>query len=73
MDRGIKVYHNLNLVGNAKNHKNISSRIYKESKDDMTNSYIMLDPYGRFYQNENNSYTYSKSIDSNYFTLTKNN
>ncbi len=44
------------------NHKSISSKIYTESKDDMTNSYIMLDPYGRFYQNGNDSYTYSKSI-----------
>lgn len=43
---------------------NNNSRILisKESKNDMTESYIMIDPYGRFYQNSNSHYLYSKSI-----------
>lgn len=28
----------------------------------MTDSYIMIDPHGRFYQNTNGTYSYSKSI-----------
>ena len=35
---------------------------YSESNDEMTDSYIMIDPHGRFYQNTNGIYTYSKSI-----------
>jgi radical S-adenosyl methionine domain-containing protein 2 len=33
-----------------------------ESNEDMTESYIMIDPYGRFYQNTNSQYYYSNSI-----------
>jgi len=45
-----------------KNHQNITSKISKESNDDMIDSYIMLDPYGRFYQNSFGQYNYSESI-----------
>ena len=43
-------------------HKHLKSCITDEDKDLMTNSYIMIDPYGRFYQNtkgNNKGYTYS--------------
>lgn len=44
-------------------HKSIKSRIYSESNDDMIGSYIMIDPYGRFYQNsEKHNYDYSLPI-----------
>lgn len=36
--------------------------IIKESNDDMTNSYLMIDPAGRFYQNDNGMYQYSHPI-----------
>ena len=43
------------------NHKNLS--FSKENNEDMKESYIMIDPYGRFYQNTNkNDYDYSESI-----------
>nr|WP_275855984.1 hypothetical protein [Sulfurimonas sp. MAG313] len=45
-----------------KQHNNALPHINKESKDAMTESYIMLDPFGRFYQNSNHQYVYSKSI-----------
>jgi len=44
----------------VENHKNLSFRT--ENKEDMKESYIMLDSYGRFYQNTDNKYSYSKSI-----------
>ncbi len=44
------------------NHRNINTKISKESNDDMTDSYIMIDPHGRFYQNTIGNYIYSKSI-----------
>jgi len=44
----------------VENHKNLSFRT--ENEEDMKESYIMLDPYGRFYQNTDNKYSYSKSI-----------
>lgn len=44
------------------NHKNQNLDVFSESNDEMTDSYIMIDPYGRFYQNTNSTYTYSKSI-----------
>jgi len=44
------------------NHIHISSKIYKEKNQDMKDSYIMIDPHGRFYQNSNDEYSYSKSI-----------
>ncbi len=44
------------------NHNGIKSKIYKESNNDMTDSYIMIDPYGRFYQNTTGIYNYSESI-----------
>jgi radical S-adenosyl methionine domain-containing protein 2 len=43
-------------------HANIQTKIYKESNTDMEESYIMLDPYARFYQNTSKTYQYSKSI-----------
>lgn len=43
-------------------HKNVQSSIYKESNEDMVDSYIMIDPYGRFYQNTKGSYIYSQTI-----------
>jgi len=42
--------------------KSMNSKIYEESNDDMIDSYIMIDPYGRFYQNTDGEYIYSKSI-----------
>lgn len=34
-----------------------------ESNDDMTQSYLMVSPYGEFYQNsESNEYVYSEKI-----------
>ena len=39
-----------------------SNKIFKESNDDMKNSYIMIDPHGRFYQNSNGAYVYSSSL-----------
>jgi radical S-adenosyl methionine domain-containing protein 2 len=44
------------------NHNNIVTAISKESNDDMTDSYIMLDPHGRFYQNTFGNYIYSEPI-----------
>ena len=44
------------------NHKSIKTNIYKESNNDMVDSYIMIDPYGRFYQNSLVNYNYSDSI-----------
>jgi radical S-adenosyl methionine domain-containing protein 2 len=42
----------------------VNCSIYMEDNDDMKESYIMIDPLGRFYQNEHNhsSYNYSSSI-----------
>ena len=36
--------------------------LVKEDNEDMSNSYIMITPDGRFYQNSNNQYIYSESI-----------
>ena len=36
--------------------------LIKEDNEDMTNSYIMITPDGKFYQNSNNQYIYSESI-----------
>lgn len=36
--------------------------IYSENNDNMTSSYIMLDAKGRFFNNINNKYIYSKSL-----------
>ena len=44
------------------NHKKLKISTYSENNDEMTDSYIMIDPHGRFYQNTNGSYIYSKSI-----------
>jgi radical S-adenosyl methionine domain-containing protein 2 len=44
------------------NHKQVKTKIFKETNDDMRDSYIMIDPYGRFYQNSSGNYTYSNSI-----------
>ncbi|MAC84449.1 MAG: radical SAM protein [Arcobacter sp.] len=43
-------------------HKKLNISTFTESNDEMTDSYIMIDPHGRFYQNTNGSYIYSKSI-----------
>ena len=43
-------------------HENNMVKITKESNDDMKESYIMIDPYGRFYQNSGRSYEYSESL-----------
>jgi radical S-adenosyl methionine domain-containing protein 2 len=42
--------------------KHINLNLFPESNDEMTDSYIMIDPHGRFYQNTNSTYTYSASI-----------
>lgn len=44
-----------------KHEKSIVS-MSKESGDDMRESYIMIDPYGRFYQNSGQSYDYSETL-----------
>ncbi len=44
------------------NHQKLEVSTYSESNDEMTDSYIMIDPHGRFYQNTNGTYSYSKSI-----------
>jgi radical S-adenosyl methionine domain-containing protein 2 len=36
--------------------------IFSETNEEMIESYIMVDPYGRFYQNSGAIYQYSKSI-----------
>jgi len=36
--------------------------LVKEDNEDMSNSYIMITPDGKFYQNSNNHYIYSESI-----------
>lgn len=33
-----------------------------EDNDDMTNSYLMVTPDGKFYQNKDNKYIYSENI-----------
>ncbi len=43
-------------------HQDINSKLYRESNEDMKNSYIMIDPHGRLYQNTNIKYNYSDSI-----------
>jgi len=37
-------------------------KIIQESNNDMTNSYLMIDPAGRFYQNNEGKYNYGKPI-----------
>ncbi len=44
------------------NHKNLNINTFSETNDEMIDSYIMIDPYGRFYQNSGVIYQYSKSI-----------
>jgi len=47
------------------NHKQVTTPCYIENNEDMTESYIMVDPIGRFYQNSsvpNGGYTYSQRI-----------
>lgn len=44
-----------------KTHEKVSSLI-KESNEDMTGSYIMIDPAGRFFDNTNGKYRYSSKI-----------
>lgn len=44
------------------NHRKLNINIFSETNDEMTNSYIMIDPYGRFYQNTHSTYNYSKSV-----------
>jgi len=43
-------------------HKNVNVNKFFESSEDMRESYIMIDPFGRFYQNGNLDYQYSESI-----------
>ncbi|WP_346677791.1 hypothetical protein [uncultured Brachyspira sp.] len=47
------------FLANHRNHKNI---MYIENNNAMTSSYIMLDSKGRFFNNINNKYIYSKSL-----------
>jgi radical S-adenosyl methionine domain-containing protein 2 len=44
------------------NHKDSAEHISGESNDEMRESYIMIDPYGRFYQNGSKTYEYSQSL-----------
>ena len=43
-------------------HKDISIKTFVESSQDMKNSYLMIDPCGRFYQNSHSGYQYSSPI-----------
>ncbi len=47
-----------------RNTVNISCPVFVENNDEMTNSYLMIDPLGRFYQNSNanDNYIYSEAI-----------
>lgn len=47
------------FLANHSSHKNI---MYIENNNAMTSSYIMLDSKGRFFNNINNKYIYSKSL-----------
>jgi radical S-adenosyl methionine domain-containing protein 2 len=42
----------------------VSCKVFPESNDDMTHSYLMIDPFGRFYQNSDGKalYSYSQPI-----------
>lgn len=44
------------------NQCNLSIPIIPESNEDMTDSYLMIDPAGRFFQNTNGTHTYSQPI-----------
>ncbi len=44
------------------NHKDLNINTFSETNEEMIESYIMIDPYGRFYQNSGAIYQYSKSI-----------
>lgn len=47
------------------NHRHLSDIISSEDNDEMTQSYLMIDPFGRFFQNgieTNNVYQYSEPI-----------
>jgi radical S-adenosyl methionine domain-containing protein 2 len=44
------------------NHKDLNINTFSETNEEMIESYIMIDPYGRFYQNSGTIYHYSKSI-----------
>ena len=44
------------------NHKSLNINIFSETNEEMIESYIMIDPHGRFYQNSGAIYQYSKSI-----------
>ena len=63
------VYHELSITDSQfetflNNHKLLIDKkiLIKENNDDMENSYIMISPDGRFYQNHNNKYIYSDYI-----------
>lgn len=43
-------------------HKDCTVSMSKESGEDMCDSYIMIDPYGRFYQNSGKVYDYSETL-----------
>lgn len=44
-------------------HQRFQNIIFAENNDEMTNSYFMIDPYGRIFQNhESHQYQYSESI-----------
>ncbi|ROR40646.1 viperin family antiviral radical SAM protein [Caminibacter pacificus] len=43
-------------------HIKVNVNKFFESSEDMRESYIMVDPFGRFYQNSNLEYQYSESI-----------
>ena len=43
-------------------HRGFEGVISVESREQMTNSYLMLDEFGRFYQNQNSRYAYSPPL-----------
>ena len=50
------------FVNRHSNLKNMGVEVVPENNDAMTESYLMIDPDGRFYQNTNGKYFKSKSI-----------
>lgn len=57
----------ISFNGFIKRHSDFAGIITHESNDDMTESYIMIDPKGRFFQNsQGNGYEYSDSICDNF-------
>ncbi len=57
LDEEFKYFLDINNIYHLKDNK-----YYIENKDVLLESYIMIDPFGRFFQNINNKYQYTKNI-----------